>query len=197
MNQTNTTNIAGSLTRHTMTAGGVAGLVGAQDDILRLVSLLVTIIGLFWSIWEKVSRKGGGTAATMFLGFLLLSGATGCATRDLDPIGPYQKNAMLWTTDGVIVEVRDAYGVLLNLADRNPDVVANSAQLQQVVTRIRAELDGEYQPDEILPNLVKARDAYASRPAADTATALEDKLSIARVLLDQARDLIPALLPPQ
>lgn len=82
MNNTNA--IAGSLTRHTLTAGGVAGLVSAQDDLLRLLSLIITTIGLVWSIYEKIRRPqapppGGNGAATL----LLLAGSalawTGCA----------------------------------------------------------------------------------------------------------------------
>jgi hypothetical protein len=59
---TTTNSIAGSLTRHTLTAGGVAGLATTQDDLIKLLSLLVTVIGLVWSIWEKISRKGRGSS---------------------------------------------------------------------------------------------------------------------------------------
>ena len=58
----NTTNqIAGSLARHTLTAGGAAGLVAAQDDLVRLASLVVTVIGLIWSIVEKLRRPAAAT----------------------------------------------------------------------------------------------------------------------------------------
>lgn len=84
MNET-TNSIAGSLTRHTLTGGGIAGLLSAQDDLLKLLSLLLTALGLAWSVWEKISRKkesGGGNALNLFLlsafCFLFLNG---CATH--------------------------------------------------------------------------------------------------------------------
>jgi hypothetical protein len=42
------------LLRHVLTAGGGAGFVASDEDLTRLVSALVTCIGIGWSIWEKV-----------------------------------------------------------------------------------------------------------------------------------------------
>jgi hypothetical protein len=198
-----------SLTKITQGAGmggGVATLVSAQDDIIKLVGLIVAIISLGWSIYERfANRKGAGPAVDLFLVCTLSAAlgllAVGCGIfsgpRTLDPAGPYQGDAILWAADGLIVEVRDAYGTVQNLAARNPDVVAHSAALSQLLLRVERELDGRYEPDEVLPNLVKYRDAYAAIPVETNAAPLQAQVSIARVLLDQTRDLIPALLAPQ
>jgi len=203
MNPTNTpAAITGSVVRHGLTGAGISGLVASSDDIVKLVSLALTALGLGWSIWEKIStRKGAGPAVLFFCLSAGILGTTGCGIftgqRTLDPAGPYQGDAILWAADGLIIEVRDAYGTVQNLAARNPDVVANSAALSQLVQRVERELDGRYEPDELLPNLVKYRDAYAAIPVETNATPLQAQVSIARVLLDQTRTLIPALVAPQ
>lgn len=81
----NTNSIAGAVARHGLTAGGVAGLVNAQDDILKFVSLLVTVIGLGWSIYEKLTRKPSGnpTNGVNLIPFAagLLALCIGCASH--------------------------------------------------------------------------------------------------------------------
>jgi hypothetical protein len=200
MNST-TNAVAGSVTRHTMTAGGVAGLVSAQDDIIRLLSLLITVIGLGWSIWEKLTAKraGGGDAAGLFLvaGMSVAMGLlVGCTARTLDAAGPYRGDAILYHADGVIIELASTYQTIAGLAARNPDVVANSAALTTLVSRVERELDGDPQPDEVLTQLIAARDAYAGRATPENASALQGQLSAARALLEHVRTLLPALLPP-
>lgn len=51
-----TASIAGSITRHAMTAGGVAGVATAPDLAIQILSLLITLAGLVWSIVEKLRR---------------------------------------------------------------------------------------------------------------------------------------------
>lgn len=203
MNSTNTPAIVGSVTRHAITGAGISGLVASSDDVIKLVSLLLTALGLGWSIWEKMTRKGGGPAARLFLagGLVAAMGLlAGCGTlfssRTLDPAGPYHGDTILSGADDLIIKTREAYGSVLNLAARNPGVVTNSAAISNVVHRIGLELDGQFEPDELLGNLVKARDAYAAAPVATNATALQATMSLGNLFLTQARDLIPALLPP-
>lgn len=63
MNST-TNAIAGSVTRHTLTGVGVAGMLESKNEIVQILSLLVTIIGLVLSIWEKKQRPPAPVAAT-------------------------------------------------------------------------------------------------------------------------------------
>jgi hypothetical protein len=53
--------IAASLTRHVLTAGGVAGVATSHDDVVRFISVLVTLGGLVWSIIEKLNRPPGSS----------------------------------------------------------------------------------------------------------------------------------------
>jgi hypothetical protein len=202
MNST-TNAVTGSLTRHTMTAGGVAGLISAQDDIIRLLSLVITVIGLGWSIWEKLTAKrvgsGGGDAAGLFCvagvsAAMVLLG--GCQSRPLDPAGPYRGDAVLYHADGVIIQVAEVYQTFAGLAARNPGVVANSATIRGLVEWVERELDGEPRPDELLAQMIAARDAYAAAPTAENATKLQGALSKGRAMLEHVRTLLPALVAP-
>jgi hypothetical protein len=195
----NTPHVAGS---STAIATGATGVFAFQDDLLRLLSLILTAAGLAWSIWTQIRNSRGGRsggAANLWLAACLLLpalGMVGCASRTLDAAGPYRGDALLWHADGVIIELASTYQVIIGLADRNPDVVANSAALQRLVAQIEGELDGTPRPQELLTQLISARDAYASRPIPDHAGALQGQLSTARAMLEHARTLLPALMPP-
>lgn len=54
MNKTN--EVIGAVTRHALTGGGVAGVVASHDQIVQAASLAVTVLGLIWSIIEKIRR---------------------------------------------------------------------------------------------------------------------------------------------
>lgn len=54
MNKTN--QVIAAVTRHALTGGGVAGIVSAHDDLLQFVSVVITGVGLVWSILEKIRR---------------------------------------------------------------------------------------------------------------------------------------------
>ena len=193
----NASAVAGSVTRHVMTGGGVGGLLASSDQIIQAVSLALTLIGLIWGIIDKIKGKTPNVQSLLLTAGLAGSLAfTGCAARGLDPAGPYRGDATLANADVVIIHVFDAFTAIQSLAARNPDVVTQSAALSALVDRANRELDGDPQPDEILANLIGARDAYLQRATPDNATALQTHLSAARALLDFARSMLPALTPP-
>lgn len=83
-----------------MTTTGGAGFVASEDDILRFLSALATVIGIAWSIWEKrqasravpaapaASGPGAGGASGLWAWLALglwasVAGmVTGCRTAD-------------------------------------------------------------------------------------------------------------------
>jgi len=190
--------IGGSFTRHAITGGGIAGIINAQDDIVQLVSLIVTVIGLAWSIWEKIHRPQDGIPASRLLiatallpALLLGSGCSLVQRRTLDPAGAYQSNTLLWQADSVIIELADLADQVTAMADRNPEFVASRPDVAAFVDRLRREQDGTPSQDEVLTNLIQARDRYAASPTA--ADDLRTSLNAARALLNQARLIIPVL----
>lgn len=54
MNENTTNSVAGAVSRHVAGGAGVGLAVSAQDDLLQLAGLLVTVASLAWSIYEKL-----------------------------------------------------------------------------------------------------------------------------------------------
>ncbi len=75
----NSTDKLSGILRHLLTTVGGAGFVVSQDDLLKLVSALATLIGFAWSLWSKSKQGTGKTPATLPLlagglsAFLLLA----------------------------------------------------------------------------------------------------------------------------
>ena len=74
--------------RHTMTGAGVAGATMSHDDFLQILSGLITLLSIIWSVLDK-RRNGGGSsggpvtpAAAALLLCAPLAGSllTGCTT---------------------------------------------------------------------------------------------------------------------
>lgn len=120
----------------------------------------------------------------------------GCASRELDPAGPYRGDALLWRADGVIVEVNAAYNDLETLAARNPGFVTENPKAQAWLMKIKAERDGVPQPGEVLGTLIAARDTYSLYRQPPEANELQRQLLLARLVLTQLAGILTPVQPP-
>lgn len=115
--------------------------------------------------------------------------------RQLDPLGAYQGDLFLWSTDGVIEDLDRIYDEVEGLAARNPSVFQSSESLTQLLDRVRRERDGVPDPTgELLTTLLLARDTYAAAKTSENVSALQRQLNLARAFLEQARVILPQLI---
>lgn len=129
--------------------------------------------------------------------FALLA-STGCQnTRQLAPDGPYQGDALLARYDEVLLQIEATFDDLIALADRNPQAVAENESLQEAVAKVRAELDGIPDDNELLTRLIRTRNAYVSAKSLVTGQALENQLTGARTALETTRALLPMFIPAE
>lgn len=187
---TTTNSVAGSLTRHTMTGVGAVGLAAAQDDILRLVSLLITVAGLIWSIVEKFKRPapppppspdsaaGRNNLLSAFLlsAFCLAGG--GCAT--LDKSGVYAGDDVLYAADLAITTSYDILHTYVAWEKENRAALARWPEIKQSADAIRRDAPRWFATAHAL------RDAYAASPTAENRDGLQTALSVLRIALAEA-----------
>jgi len=110
--------------------------------------------------------------------------------QTLDPAGAYAGDYVLWTADTIIVDVSDLCDTVKGIAQRNPAVFAASPSLTALLARVEKEKDGNWQSDEVLAQLLAARDAYKAFGGAQAAATLQDKVKLARAFLAEARPLL-------
>lgn len=121
---------------------------------------------------------------------------SGCINRgQLDPAGPYQGDTLLVQVDEVIVQTTAVFDDIIALADRNALAVAANPRLAEAVAKIRAELDGDPQPQETLTRLFLARDAYEAAKSLSSGESLRGEIAVARTALETARALLPLFVP--
>ena len=124
----------------------------------------------------------------------LFTGST--CSRDLDPLGPYAGDRLLWEIDGVIDETTQAFDAVIAWADRNPEYLAENASIAEKVAKIRAELDGVPAPDETLTRLHRVRDAYVAARSSTNTEAVRSEIAAARTALATARNLLSLFANP-
>lgn len=124
----------------------------------------------------------------------LFTGST--CSRDLDPLGPYAGDRLLWELDGVIDETTQAFDAVIAWAERNPEYLAENASVAAKVAAIRAELDGVPAPDETLTRLHRVRDAYRAAKTAANTEAVRSEIVAARTALSTARNILTLFANP-
>jgi len=126
----------------------------------------------------------------------------GCASqRPLDPAGPYQADALLFSADLVIGEIGDTIMLIEDVAARNPQVAAKP-EVAEVLAKIHRVRDGvvDRKPNglpedyEVEAILLMARDAYADAKTQANAEGVNKALQLGKALLVQARQLLPAFV---
>jgi hypothetical protein len=137
----------------------------------------------------------------LFIGLV----AGGCVSKEvsLDPAGPYQGDAVLWTADKVIVQVDDMITLVNEFALRNP-AVAQRGDMKAAIERINKLRDGVVERNangtikdfEVLAILIVARDAYAVARDQLHATEVQTKADVALLMLEQVRQLLPLFVSP-
>lgn len=188
----NTNSIAGSLTRHTLTAGGVAGLVNAQDDLLKLASLILTAIGLAWSIWEKISRnrQTSPTSPTapdvlplpLLLGLCVPLCFAGC--RGLDPAGVYAGDQFLHASELTIVTSYDVTRQFLKWEKANRVALERWPEIRRTADLLRTEYPAWHTAAVALHDVYKGDPSTANRSRFETALAmLQSALNQAAAML--------------
>lgn len=107
---------------------------------------------------------------------------SGCVTqqRDLDPIGPYQGDKILFEADNLILQASDIFKDIENLAQRNPGFVGTNGDFRNFVNQLR------FEKKQWLTEALAARDLYAQTKSQVDLKSLEGKLAFLRQILIQA-----------
>lgn len=151
----NTTNsVAGSITRHVMTGGGIAGVMSSQDQIIQAVSALITLLGIIWGIVEKVRRprtnqeppSDGRASLWLFLLFSVSAFSflgAGCSaisgTRKPDGTLTITSHRLLWSSEAIDFSVADTnqFKAGLKVKKSNVDAEALSAIAEGVAKGLK------------------------------------------------------------
>lgn len=182
-----TNSVAGSLARHTMTAGGAATLVSSQNEIIQAISLLITLLGLIWSIVEKFKRQppppsssSSSSSSNLVLALCLIPLLSFTACRSLAPGGPYQGDAYLYHAELTITTSYDVIKTFVKWEQANREVLAKWPEVRTVADALRKDAPDWFRTAHAL------RDAYASDPTDPNRTNLEAILALLRSAISEA-----------
>jgi len=145
-----------AIVRHSLTAGGGAGLATSESPEMQLISVLATLAGLIWAIIEKRNKYppgGGGGAvpvALCLVGACLLVG--GCTTTGQWP-----------THDQTCATAQVAYAVYMAIIEADEKPSDTQIQAAQAAAAFLLAYCGA-QPDETEVDPVVVDQADRARP---------------------------------